>query len=122
MVAVDALGQEGFPSAPVWHNREWKPFYSSLHRRLTPVMPGATRKVFARQSRAETAEAIRAAGLTAVQLNVNRTGLEALLPELPTGLCRHVRQAFLERDLEISAASGTFKAIHPDREYRLENR
>ena len=27
VVAVDALGQEGFPSAPVWYNREWKRFY-----------------------------------------------------------------------------------------------
>jgi fibronectin type 3 domain-containing protein len=27
VVAVDALGQEGYPSSPVWHEREWKPFY-----------------------------------------------------------------------------------------------
>jgi hypothetical protein len=27
VVAVDALGQEGFPSAPVWFEREWKAFY-----------------------------------------------------------------------------------------------
>ncbi len=27
VVAVDALGQEGFPSAPVWFNREWREFY-----------------------------------------------------------------------------------------------
>ncbi|MEJ5275711.1 MAG: kelch repeat-containing protein [Thermogemmata sp.] len=27
VVAVDALGQEGFPSAPVWFNRGWRPFY-----------------------------------------------------------------------------------------------
>jgi hypothetical protein len=27
VVAVDALGQEGLPSAPVWFEREWKPFY-----------------------------------------------------------------------------------------------
>ncbi|UCG46459.1 MAG: fibronectin type III domain-containing protein [Phycisphaerales bacterium] len=27
VVAVDALGQEGMPSAPVWYNREWKRFY-----------------------------------------------------------------------------------------------
>lgn len=27
IVAVDALGQEGFPSSPVWFNREWEPFY-----------------------------------------------------------------------------------------------
>lgn len=27
VVAVDALGQEGFPSSPVWFEREWKPYY-----------------------------------------------------------------------------------------------
>jgi len=27
VIAVDALGQEGFPSSPVWHEREWKDFY-----------------------------------------------------------------------------------------------
>jgi hypothetical protein len=27
IVAVDSLGQEGMPSAPVWFNREWQQFY-----------------------------------------------------------------------------------------------
>lgn len=27
VVAVDTLGQEGFPSSPTWFEREWKPFY-----------------------------------------------------------------------------------------------
>jgi hypothetical protein len=27
IVAVDALGQEGFPSSPVWFQREWQRFY-----------------------------------------------------------------------------------------------
>jgi hypothetical protein len=27
IVAVDALGQEGFPSSPVWYRREWERFY-----------------------------------------------------------------------------------------------
>jgi hypothetical protein len=27
VVAVDALGQEGFPSSPVWFEREWRRFY-----------------------------------------------------------------------------------------------
>ena len=27
IVAVDALGQEGFPSSPVWFQREWREFY-----------------------------------------------------------------------------------------------
>ena len=28
VVAVDALGQEGFPSSPAWFDREWKRFYA----------------------------------------------------------------------------------------------
>ena len=28
VVAVDALGQEGLPSAPAWYAREWRPFYA----------------------------------------------------------------------------------------------
>ena len=27
IVAVDALGQEGFPSSPVWSQREWGKYY-----------------------------------------------------------------------------------------------
>jgi hypothetical protein len=30
IVAVDALGQEGFPSAPVWHERQFKKIYSQF--------------------------------------------------------------------------------------------
>ena len=32
VVAVDALGQEGFPSAPVWFEREWKQYYKPFVR------------------------------------------------------------------------------------------
>jgi hypothetical protein len=28
IVAVDAMGQEGIPSQPVWSRREWQPFYA----------------------------------------------------------------------------------------------
>jgi hypothetical protein len=28
IVAVDVLGQEGQPSSPVWHRREWRDFYA----------------------------------------------------------------------------------------------
>jgi hypothetical protein len=27
IVAVDAIGQEGLPSSPVWFQREWRDFY-----------------------------------------------------------------------------------------------
>ena len=32
VVAVDALGQEGFTSSPVWFNREWRRFYEPFTR------------------------------------------------------------------------------------------
>jgi hypothetical protein len=32
VVAVDALGQEGFPGAPVWFEREWKSYYQPFTR------------------------------------------------------------------------------------------
>jgi hypothetical protein len=30
VVAVDALGQEGLPSAPVWHSREYRRAYKAF--------------------------------------------------------------------------------------------
>jgi hypothetical protein len=30
IVAVDSLGQEGFPSAPVWHQRQYRQVYQQL--------------------------------------------------------------------------------------------
>jgi hypothetical protein len=32
IVAVDALGQEGFPSSPVWFQREWRAYYAPFVR------------------------------------------------------------------------------------------
>jgi hypothetical protein len=32
VIAVDSLGQEGFPSSPVWSNREWQPYYEPFVR------------------------------------------------------------------------------------------
>jgi sugar phosphate isomerase/epimerase len=77
-------------------------------------------KVFARASVEETAEAVRRAGLEAVQLNLEAAGLEPLPADLPRELCRRVREAFAARGIEISAVSGTFNAIHPDRGRRAE--
>ena len=33
VVAVDALGQEGFPSAPAWHYRQFRKYYEEAARR-----------------------------------------------------------------------------------------
>jgi hypothetical protein len=32
VIAVDTLGQEGFPSSPVWYEREWREFYQPFER------------------------------------------------------------------------------------------
>jgi sugar phosphate isomerase/epimerase len=55
-----------------------------------------------------------------VQLNLESAGMETLPPALDVGACRHIRDAFAERGIVISAVSGTFSAIDPDRARREE--
>ena len=82
---------------------------------------GVMTRVFQRDSVEEVAEAIRGAGLTAVQLSLESAALEPLPDELPAEVCARIRRAFAEREIEISAVSGTFNAIHPDRAYRADS-
>ncbi len=81
---------------------------------------GVMTKVYPRGSIEAVAAAIAADRLEAVQFNFESAGLDSL-PEAPDpGLCRRVREAFAAQGIEISAVSGTFNAIHPDRDYRRE--
>ena len=81
---------------------------------------GVMTRVFERDSVEEVAEAIAAAGLSAVQLSLESGGLEGLPASFDPAVCRRIREAFQSRDIEISAVSGTFNAIDPDRESRAE--
>lgn len=81
---------------------------------------GVMSTVLARPTIEEVAAAVLEAGLEAVQLNLELASLEALPAELDEAVCARIRAAFEAHHLEISAVSGTFNAIHPDRAYREE--
>jgi sugar phosphate isomerase/epimerase len=66
------------------------------------------------------AQAVRAAGLSAVQLGLDSAGLEPLPAEIDDGTARRIGEAFVREGVEVSAVSGTFNAIHPDRVWRAE--
>jgi sugar phosphate isomerase/epimerase len=81
---------------------------------------GVMTTVLPRPSIDAVAEAVRAAGLGAVQLNLESAGLEPL-PEFMDGPTAHrIGAAFAERGIQVAALSGTFNAIHPDRAWRAE--
>lgn len=81
---------------------------------------GVMSKVFLRATIEEVAAAIGAAEMYAIQLNLDSAGLDALPATLDPADCRRIHAAFAARDIEISAVSGTFNAIDPDREWRAE--
>lgn len=81
---------------------------------------GVMTSVLPRPTIEAVAEAIRAAGLTAVQLNLESAGLEALPAALDADTARRIGAAFADRGIEVSAVSGTFNAIHPDSAWRAE--
>src|SRR5216684_568861 len=66
------------------------------------------------------AHAVRAAGLSAVQLGLDSAGLEPLPAEIDDATARRIGEAFVREGVEVSAVSGTFNAIHPDRVWRAE--
>jgi sugar phosphate isomerase/epimerase len=81
---------------------------------------GVMTSVLSRPTIQAVAEAIREAELTAVQLNLESAGLEALPESLDPATAQRIGAAFTERGIQVAAVSGTFNAIHPDREWRAE--
>lgn len=81
---------------------------------------GVMTSVLPRPTIEDVAEAVRAAGLAAVQLNLDSAGLEPLPESLDAATARRIGAGFTERGIQVSALSGTFNAIHPDREWRSE--
>jgi sugar phosphate isomerase/epimerase len=79
---------------------------------------GVMTRVLPRPSIEAVAEATRAAGLEAVQLSLESAGLEPLPAALDESTARRIGDAFAQQGVEVAAVSGTFNAIHPDREYR----
>ncbi len=68
----------------------------------------------------EVAQAVRAAGLSAVQLGLDSAGLEPLPAELDQPTARRIGEALAREGVEVAAVSGTFNAIDPDRGLRSE--
>ena len=81
---------------------------------------GVMTTVLPRQTVQAVAEAVRAAGLQAVQLNLDSADLDPLPAELESETARQIGEAFVQHGIEVSAVSGTFNAIHPDRSWREE--
>lgn len=81
---------------------------------------GVMTSVLPRPTIEEVAEAVRAARLTAVQLNLESAGLDPLPETLDAATARRIGAAFAGHGVRVSAVSGTFNAIHPDRDWRAE--
>ncbi|MDZ4717116.1 MAG: sugar phosphate isomerase/epimerase family protein, partial [Roseiflexaceae bacterium] len=71
-----------------------------------------------RASLDETLDAIQAHGLHSVQFNLSSAGLPNMPDQITPQQADQIRQAFAARTIEISALSGTFNMIHPNRAIR----
>jgi sugar phosphate isomerase/epimerase len=85
-----------------------------------PMTLGVFTRVFRRPDIESVARAIAAAGLGAVQLNLQSAVEEDLPESLDDEICRRIRDAFAHYEINISAVSGTFNSIHPDLDRRRE--
>ncbi|MBT4820612.1 MAG: sugar phosphate isomerase/epimerase [Lentisphaerae bacterium] len=79
---------------------------------------GIFTKTFPRFSLELVLDAVVAAGLRYVQLNMESVGLPSLPDEIPAGLAEHIRDETSARGLSIAAVQGTFNMSHPDPEHR----
>lgn len=74
---------------------------------------GIFNKVFPRSTLEANLDAVRAAGLASIQLNLESLGGEPMPAALPEATCRRVRAALDGRGIELAALSGTWNVIHP---------
>src|SRR5207302_1309878 len=74
---------------------------------------GIFAKTFARPTLEAVLDAVRSHGLDCVQFNMACAGLPSLPDQIELDLCKRVREAFAERQIEMAAVSGTFNMIHP---------
>ena len=81
---------------------------------------GIFAKTFPRASLEETLDAVSVHGLSCVQLNMSCAGLRPMPEEISLELADRIREEMNERDLTMSAVSGTFNMIHPDPENRRD--
>ena len=81
---------------------------------------GIFAKIFKRATLAETLDAIRAHGISAVQFNMACAGLPTLPEQIDPALIEGIRQAMDARGLTMVAISGTYNMIHPDPAQRAD--
>lgn len=74
---------------------------------------GIFEKVFERRSLAERLQAVREAGLSAVQFHLTSAGLDAMPHELTSAQAEAIRQTFVTAQISMAAVSGTFNIIDP---------
>lgn len=99
-------------------------FTSSLARPFTsapkklPIQIGILLNTFRTGTLETRLDAAKAAGIEAVQLSMDCTGLPALPDTIAPELLPQIRRAAAERGIKLASLSGTFNMCHPDAEQR----
>lgn len=83
---------------------------------------GIMATTFERPTLEATLDAVAHCGAHGVQCDLACAGMPTLPARIESALCARVRTAFAERDLTMSALSGTFNMIHPEPAERAEGR
>lgn len=63
-------------------------------------------------------DAVKAAGIDAVQLGMDSAGLSSMPDEIPPDVAGQVRRAAADRAITIASLRGTFNMCHPEAEHR----
>ena len=63
-------------------------------------------------------DAVKAAGIDAVQLSMDCAGLSMMPDAIAPELAQQIRRAAAERDIKLASVAGTFNMCHPDAEHR----
>ncbi len=79
---------------------------------------GILSKVFVRPTLEAVLDAVAAAGLECVQLNLESAGLSPMPDEIPAGIAERIQHAAAARRIAIASVQGTFNMSHPDAEHR----
>jgi sugar phosphate isomerase/epimerase len=75
---------------------------------------GIFAKTFSRPTLTETLDAVRDAGLRAMQFNMALAGGPSMPDEIPAHLASHIHAETSRRGLRMAAVSGTYNMAHPD--------
>ncbi|MBI4325245.1 MAG: sugar phosphate isomerase/epimerase [Chloroflexi bacterium] len=85
-----------------------------------PFRLGIFAKVFVRPTLEAVLDAVAQHGVQCIQFNFSCAGLPNMPERMEPALLDRIRQAFEERNLKMSAVSGTFNMIHPDLKERRQ--